>query len=84
MSNEPPSIKITLLGNPGVGKTCIISRYIDNVFNENNASTIGANYSEKPIVKKGKHIIWIYGTLPARKNFIHWESIFIRIHMLYA
>ena len=54
MSNEPPSIKITLLGNPGVGKTCIISRYIDNVFNENNASTIGANYSEKPIVKKGK------------------------------
>ena len=54
MSNEPPSIKITLLGNPGVGKTCIISRYIDNVFNENNASTIGANYSEKTIVKNGK------------------------------
>ena len=54
MSDEPPSIKITLLGNPGVGKTCIISRYIDNVFNENNASTIGANYSEKTIVKNGK------------------------------
>ena len=33
---EPPSIKITLLGNPGVGKTCIIARYIDDVFNENN------------------------------------------------
>ena len=54
MSDEPPSIKITLLGNPGVGKTCIISRYIDNVFNENNASTIGANYSEKTVVKNGK------------------------------
>ena len=54
MSDEHPSIKITLLGNPGVGKTCIISRYIDDVFNENNASTIGANYSEKEIVKKGK------------------------------
>ena len=54
MPDEPPSIKITLLGNPGVGKTCIISRYIDNVFNENNASTIGANYSEKIIKKKGK------------------------------
>ena len=54
MPDEPPSIKITLLGNPGVGKTCIISRYIDNVFNENNASTIGANYSEKIINKKGK------------------------------
>ena len=48
------SIKITLLGNPGVGKTCIISRYIDNVFEENNSPTIGANYSEKVINKNGK------------------------------
>ena len=71
MPDEPPSIKITLLGNPGVGKTCIISRYIDNVFNENNASTIGANYSEKIIKKKGKNINWIYGTLLVKKNFIH-------------
>ena len=46
MSNDdPPSIKVTLLGNPGVGKTCIIARYIDNTFDENNAPTIGANYS---------------------------------------
>ena len=49
MTDAPPSIKITLLGNPGVGKTCIISRYIDDVFDENNAPTIGANYSEKVI-----------------------------------
>ena len=54
MSDELPSIKITLLGNPGVGKTCIIARYIDNVYNENNSSTIGANYSEKTIKKKGR------------------------------
>ena len=54
MTDGPPSIKITLLGNPGVGKTCIISRYIDDVFDENNSSTIGANYSEKVINKIGK------------------------------
>ena len=54
MTEGPPSIKITLLGNPGVGKTCIISRYIDDVFEENNAPTIGANYSEKTINKNGK------------------------------
>ena len=52
MSLEEEGIKITLLGNPGVGKTCIISRYIDDSFNENNESTIGANFSEK-IIKKG-------------------------------
>ena len=54
MEEDLPNIKITLLGNPGVGKTCIISRYVDNVYNENNASTIGANYSEKKIEKNGK------------------------------
>lgn len=52
--NEPPSIKITLIGNPGVGKTCIISRYIDNVFEENLTSTIGANYTEKTITKNNQ------------------------------
>ena len=54
MDDDVPSIKITLLGNPGVGKTCIISRYLENVYNENNESTIGANYTEKRITKNGK------------------------------
>ena len=48
------SIKITLLGNPGVDKTKIISRYIDDVYEENNSPNIGANYSEKIINKNGK------------------------------
>ena len=54
MENGPPSIKITLLGNPGVDKTKIISRYIDDVYEENNTPNIGANYSEKIINKNGK------------------------------
>ena len=54
MTDGPMSIKITLLGNPGVGKTCIIARYIDDIFDENSQSTIGANYSEKVITKNGK------------------------------
>ena len=54
MAKAPPSIKITLLGNPGVDKTKIISRYIDDVYEENNSPNIGANYSEKIINKNGK------------------------------
>ena len=55
--DEQEGIKLTLLGNPGVGKTCIISKYIDNIFEENADSTIGANFSEKVLEKNGKEII---------------------------
>lgn len=61
MDDELESVKITLIGNSGVGKTCIIARYIDNTFNENCDSTIGANYSQKIIRKNNKDIqvdIW--------------------------
>lgn len=40
-------VKITLLGNSGVGKTCIIGRYTSNVFNESSPSTAGGSYSQK-------------------------------------
>ena len=59
--DEGQSIKITLLGNPGVGKTCIIARYIEGIYNENSPSTIGANYSQKTLTKGDKEInldIW--------------------------
>ena len=51
---EPEGIKITLIGNSGVGKTSIINQYIDQTFDEANAATIGANYSEKVITKNNK------------------------------
>lgn len=40
-------VKITLLGNSGVGKTCIIGRYTSNIFNESSPSTAGGSYSQK-------------------------------------
>ena len=43
------SIKITLLGSTGVGKTCIIKRYTEGSFDENSPSTTGGSYSSKII-----------------------------------
>ena len=43
------SIKITLLGSSGVGKTCIIKRYTEGSFEENSTSTSGASYSQKAL-----------------------------------
>ena len=39
--------KVVLLGEAGVGKTCIISRFINDTFEENLISTTGATYAGK-------------------------------------
>ena len=54
--NNSGGIKIVLLGDSGVGKTCIISRYISGSFEANEKSTNGASYASKrvdyPDIKK--------------------------------
>ena len=42
------SYKIVMLGDAGVGKTCIVNRYIKGAFSETEA-TLGSNYSAKVI-----------------------------------
>ena len=39
--------KVVLVGESGVGKTCIIKRYINNEFNPNTESTTTSTYSFK-------------------------------------
>ena len=41
--------KVVLLGESGVGKTCIIARFINNVFQDNIISTTGASYTGKTL-----------------------------------
>ena len=44
-----PGCKVVLLGDSGVGKTCIISRYISGNFEKNLSSTNGASYCSKMV-----------------------------------
>ena len=46
-ARKPPCCKVVLLGDSGVGKTCIISRYISGAFDNNSPSTNGASYASK-------------------------------------
>ena len=39
--------KVVLLGESGVGKTCIIARFINNTFEDNIISTTGSSYAGK-------------------------------------
>ena len=57
--SKVPGCKVVLLGDSGVGKTCIISRYISGSFDENSASTNGASYCSKNVAydKLGKNLL---------------------------
>ncbi len=56
--------KVVLLGESGVGKTCIIARFINNIFENNIISTTGASYTGKTMTfdeydgKSVKFEIW--------------------------
>lgn len=53
--------KLLLIGDSGVGKTCILFRFSDDAFNHTFISTIGIDFKIKTIDLKGKKIklqIW--------------------------
>jgi len=53
--------KLLLIGDSGVGKTCILYRFSDDAFNTTFISTIGIDFKIKTIELKGKRIklqIW--------------------------
>ena len=79
MDNEYEFLfKILLLGDSGVGKSCIILRYIENSFSQNLMNSIGVDFKLKNIEIDGKKVklqivLYLYiiicsGTQPDRKG----------------
>ena len=56
MDKDEIAIKVTLIGESSVGKTSIINRYAKGNFSQELESTLGANYSQKKLVRHGKKI----------------------------
>ena len=54
--NREYLFKILLLGDASVGKSCIITRYVDNTFSQNTMNTIGVEFKLKKIVVDNKNI----------------------------
>ncbi|KAF7684770.1 GTP-binding protein YPT1 [Astathelohania contejeani] len=53
--------KLILIGNSGVGKTCLINRYTDNTYDTNYISTIGVDFKIKTVKidsEISKLLIW--------------------------
>ena len=54
-NKEKNVIKIVLIGNSGVGKTCISQRYVNNSYiDQKECSTIGSSYFVKNVYYNGK------------------------------
>jgi Ras-related protein Rab-8A len=55
-SEENTICKVVLLGESGVGKTSIISRYVHDKFSDTLMCTTGASFASKKIVLEGNNI----------------------------
>ena len=54
-------IKVVLLGDSSVGKTCLLNRFVNDEFSETKESTLGAAFSSKNFDKDDRHFrfqIW--------------------------
>ena len=61
INDEKLEMKVVILGNSGSGKTSIVHRYVEKIFNDYTSVTRGESYSSKQINIKDKSIklnIW--------------------------
>ena len=82
-------LKIILLGDVGVGKTNIISRYISGDFNQSLNPTVGASFGEKKIKKDGvTYLLKVWDTVGQErynsitKLFVQGSHIIILVYSI--
>ena len=70
-SNTGVSVKVVLLGETTVGKTSIISRFINDSFDPNCITSLGASFISKNLY------------FPEfKKNIVHWQKFSIKMLLL--
>ena len=88
--NNAENCKVVLIGETGVGKTSIISRFVNNKFENIFMPTPGASFTSKPLyIEEFDKIIkfevvvifmiWRYGILLDKKNIDHYQRYFIKV-----
>lgn len=63
MTNTTPRVKILILGEGGVGKTSLLSQFIDQEFKHTHMPTIGVEYKQKIINYLSEQPIRVQSTL---------------------
>lgn len=52
--NKTALLKVVILGDGGVGKSCLMNRFVSNQFDENSFHTIGVEFLNKDIEVDGE------------------------------
>ena len=64
--------KVVLIGQSGVGKTCIINQFINGEYDDTVTSTISFQFLKKHLSFQVIIILhWIYGIQQAKRNIVH-------------
>jgi small GTP-binding protein len=75
-SEENTICKVVLLGESGVGKTSIISRYVHDKFSDTLMCTTGASFASKKIVLEGNNIKFKLWDTAGQERFRSLTRIF--------
>ena len=79
MEDDLLQCKVVIIGESGVGKTCIISRFIQDTFNPSEVPTLSASFVEKTIEFKeydGKEIKFLIWDTAGQERFRSIGKIF--------
>jgi len=63
-------VKIGLVGDSSVGKTCLMLKYVENKFDEDYKETLGVQYMEKNVNVKGNLITFQLWDLGGKEQFV--------------
>ena len=78
MSAEVTSIKVTLVGDSGVGKTSLLEAMKDNELTQNYSPTIGANYEPIKYSYKNKEIVFNFWDTAGQEKYTPLTPSYLR------
>jgi len=78
MNKGKPKFKFLLIGDPNVGKSCILLQYVDGIFQEGVLPTLGTDNKEKVVTIDGKEVTLVIWDTAGQERFRTLTSSFYR------
>jgi len=75
---DPIMLKIIILGDSGVGKSCLLGQYVNKKFNESYKSTVGADFLTREVVIGGQHVVLQLWDTAGQERYRSIASTFFR------